>query len=126
MTILRVLTINIGKMTVSGIWEKYMCVIAWSMWETHPQCICDPWSVGRPRYGRDYGRSLQLSQGLQSLKMSNSGLLYARQVLQNKPTAATKVNTKDCWPQEKFCCFKNWLTDPNEKATQCLYTYKKL
>ena len=50
MTTLRVLTRNFGKMTVSGIWEKSMCVIAWSMWETHPQCIHgvlgDPGTVG--------------------------------------------------------------------------------
>ena len=36
MTILRVLTINIGKMTVSGIWEKYMCHCLINVGNTSP------------------------------------------------------------------------------------------
>ena len=49
--------------------------------------------------------------------MSNSGLLYTRQGLQNKLTATTKVTAKDCWSGEK-CCFKNGLTDPSKKQNK--------
>ena len=48
--------------------------------------------------------------------MSNPGLLYTKQELQNKLTAAMKVTNKDCWLGEKFCCFENGLTDLNKKS----------
>ena len=55
--------------------------------------------------------------------MSNPGLLYTKQELQNKLTAAMKVTNKDCWLGEKFCCFENGLTDLNKKAKQLYNIY---
>ena len=49
--------------------------------------------------------------------MSNSGLLYTRQGLQNKLAATTKVTAKDCRSGEK-CYFKNGLTDPSKKQNK--------
>ena len=85
-------------MTFYGNWEKYKCVIAQSLCETHSQCICGPCSTGSPLVPQGLGsslwqglearpRKLHLSQDLSSLKILNSGLLYSRQILQNQPVA---------------------------------------
>lgn len=43
-------------------------------------------------------------------------MFYTRQVFQNKLIAPTKNPTKNCWSVEKFCCFKNGLTQIKQNS----------
>ena len=43
-------------------------------------------------------------------------MFYTRRVTQNKKIATSKDTIKDYQPEEKICCLKNKLIDPNNRA----------
>ena len=59
---------------------------------------------------------------LNVLKIAISGLLYTRQVTQNKQIAASIDTMKDCQLEEKFCYLRNKLLYSNKNSKIYFYT----
>ena len=74
--------------------------------------------LGAPRYFKVYGQTEAKEPPtiLMSLKPKNKFWTVVYLVLYNKLIATTKNTTKDCWSVEKFYCFKNGLTYPNQQS----------